>query len=227
MQSKIIGTVLPVLELQLDADERIVASPDHLSWMTPGFTLTTTTGGAGASGLFGRLSRAVSGGGLFMTEFHADQSATVGFAARLPGTILEVQTATGYMVHRDGFICGTPEVEVATALQNTLGGGLFGGEGFVLQKLSGNATAWIELGGELVSYQLAAGQMLQVHPGHVGMFEASVSFQITTMPGIKNALFGGDDLFLANLTGPGQVWLQTLTVPGLAHALAPYLPQKS
>jgi uncharacterized protein (AIM24 family) len=96
----------------------------------------------------------------------------------------------------------------------------------VLQKLTGNARAWVELGGEIVTYTLAPGETLQVHPGHIGMFEGTVNFDITLIPGLKNKLFGGDGLFIANLTGPGQVWLQTLTMPNLAHALEPYLARE-
>jgi len=112
---------------------------------------------------------------------------------------------------------------LSTGFQRSLGAGLFGGEGFVLQRLSGSCTAWVELGGEIVTYDLQPGESLQVHPGHIGMFDAAVSFDIVLMRGIKNALFGGDGLFIARLTGPGKVWLQSLTVPGLAHALQPYL----
>ena len=111
------------------------------------------------------------------------------------------------------------------ALQRSLGAGVFGGEGFVLQRLGGTCSAWVELGGEIVSHDLAAGEMLLVHPGHVGMFEESVAFDITTIRGITNALFGGDGIFLVQLTGPGRIWLQTLTMPNLAHALSPYLPR--
>lgn len=226
MHSKIIGTTLPVLEIQLDAGDRVVGIPDQLSWMSGDVAMTTTTGGGGAGGLLGLVSRAVSGGGLFMTEFHAERGAgNVAFATKLPGSILEIEVAPerNYIVHRHGFICGTPGIEVSTAFQNKLGGAIFGGEGLILQKLSGSANAWIELGGEVVSYTLEEGQSLLVHPGHVGMFEESVAFEVTMMRGIKNALFGGDGLFLVRLTGPGRVWLQTMTMPGLAHALAPYM----
>lgn len=229
MRSKIIGTTLPVLEISLEAGEKIVGVPDQLSWMSGDIALNTSTSGGGAGGLFGLVSRAVSGGGLFMTEFHAERGpGNVAFAAKLPGNIqqIEVSPGRGYVVHRHGFICGTPGIEVSTAFQQTLGGAVFGGEGFVLQKLSGTASAFIELGGELVSYDLQSGQYLMVHPGHVGMFEESVAFELTTMRGIRNALFGGDGLFLVRLSGPGRVWLQTLTAPGLAHAISHYLPQR-
>ncbi|MDC7788468.1 AIM24 family protein [Rhodoplanes sp. TEM] len=228
MQSKIIGTTLPVLEIRLDPGEAVVGVPDQLSWMSGDVTLTTAMGGAGGGGVWGLVSRAVSGGGLFTTRFAAGHaSGLVAFAAHLPGAILEVAVPPGraMLAHRHGFVCGTPEVEITTAAQTALGG-LFGGEGFVLQRIGGGGTAWVELGGEVVTYTLEPGQELLVHPGHVGMFEDSVGFEITTIKGVRNALFGGDGLFLARLSGPGKVWLQTLTTAGLAHAVAPYLPGK-
>ena len=229
MQTKIIGSTLPVLEIQLDAGEQVVGTPDQLSWMMGDVHLTTTTACGGATGVWGLVSRAVSGGGMFMTEFRAGQGpGMVAFAAKLPGSITEIklQNDQGYLVHRHGLICATPGISIATAAQSSLGSGLFGGEGFILQHLTGEASAWIELGGEVVSYDLGARDTCLVHPGHVGMFEDRVSFEITTMPGVKNALFGGDGLFLAKLTGPGRIWLQTLTPAGVAHAVSPYLPAK-
>ncbi|MDQ0511265.1 TIGR00266 family protein [Ancylobacter amanitiformis] len=229
MRSKIIGTVLPVLEIGLEPGESVVGVPDQLSWMSGDVTLTTSTSGAGGGGLFGLVSRAVSGGGLFMTEFAAQRGpGNVAFAAKLPGSIVEVEVSPGrgYLVHRHGFVCGTPGIEVASAFQQSLGGAVFGGEGFILQKLSGSAKAWIEVGGEIVTYDLQPGQFLLVHPGHVGFFEESVSFELTALRGIRNALFGGDGLFLVKLSGPGKVWLQTLTAPGLAHTISPYLPPR-
>ena len=226
MQSRITGTTLPVLEIGLDPGDVVVAAPGELSWMTPNVQMHTTTAAAGSRGLWGAITRAVSGGGLFMTEFSAQGGqGAVAFAAKVPGQIvpLEVQSGRGYLVHRHGFLCATQGVELTAALQRSLGAGVFGGEGFVLQKLTGNCTAWVELGGEIVSHELAPGESLLVHPGHVGMFEESVAFDITTIKGIANALFGGDGLFLVQLTGPGRIWLQTLTMPNLAHALSPYL----
>jgi uncharacterized protein (AIM24 family) len=127
------------------------------------------------------------------------------------------------MIHRHGFLAATRGVELAMGFQRSLGAGIFGGDGFVLQRLSGNCTAWVELGGEIVTYELAPGEVLQVHPGHVGMFEESVNFDVTFLQGIRNIFFGGDGLFVARLTGPGKVYLQSLTLPHLAHAIAPYL----
>jgi uncharacterized protein (AIM24 family) len=226
MQSRITGTTLPVLEIGLEANDVIVATSSELSWMTPNVQMRTTTNTGGSRGLWGAITRAVSGGGLFMTEFTSTSGmGAVAFAAKVPGQILEltVQPGRGYLVHRHGFLCATMGVELTAALQRSLGAGVFGGEGFVLQRLSGTCQAWVELGGEIVSHELAPGESLLVHPGHVGMFEESVSFDITMISGISNALFGGDGLFLVQLTGPGRIWLQTLTMPNLAHALSPYM----
>jgi len=228
MQSKISGTTLPVLEIVIEPGERIVAETGALSWMSDSVDMHTTTATGGASGLWGAVTRAIGGGGLFMTEFTANPVSgrgMVAFAAKVPGAIMPVEILPGrsYMVHRHGFLCGTDGIEISVGFQQSLGAGIFGGNGFILQKVSGSGSAWIELGGEIVLYDLPPGEVLKVHPGHVGMIEDSVGFDITMVRGIRNALFGGDGLFLARLTGPGKVWLQTLTMPNLAHALTPYL----
>lgn len=226
MKSRITGTTLPVLEIGLEPGDRIISEPGQFSWMSPNVTLQTSALTAGVSGLWGVLGRALAGGGIFMNEYHTTAGqGMVAFAAKVPGTIMEVALVPGqsYLVHRHGFLCGTQGVEVSIGFQRSLGAGLFGGEGLVLQKLAGSATAWVELGGEIVAYDLHPGESLVVHPGHIGMFESTVSFEVSLIPGLKNALFGGDGLFVARLTGPGKIWLQTLTMPNLAHALSPYI----
>jgi uncharacterized protein (TIGR00266 family) len=226
MKSKITGSVMPVLEIGLEAGDCVIAEPGEFSWMTAAVQMRTTALTAGAKGIWGAIGRALSGGGLFMTEYSAPSGqGVVAFAARVPGTIVpvEVPLNRSFLIHRHGFLCATPGVSLSTGFQRSLGAGIFGGDGFLLQRLSGPCSAWIELGGELITYDLAAGETLQVHPGHVGMFEDTVNFDVTLMRGISNALFGGDGLFVARLTGPGKIWLQSLTVPGLAHAVAPYL----
>ena len=229
MRATVLGSVLPVLEFDLDRGETIVAATGELSWMTAGIELRTTTQAAGSSGLFGAIGRAMSGGGLFMTEYSApSMPGQVAFAAKIPGHIVEVAqggfTARGgYLVHKHGFLCATPGVTLGTGIQQSLGAGLFGGNGFLMQRITGSGRAWVELGGEVIERTLAPGEVLRVHPGHVGMFEDTVGFGITRLRGIRNMFFGGDGLFLAELTGPGRIWLQTLTLPNLAHALAPYL----
>jgi uncharacterized protein (TIGR00266 family) len=229
MQTRIQGTVMPVLDVQLDPNESVFSESGELSWMTASIQMTTHTQMGGGGGLFGVLKRVVAGGSLFMTEYRAIQfPGEVSFATKVPGHIVPIQLTPGseYMVHRHGFLCATDQVTLGVGFQQSLGAGIFGGDGFVLQKLGGQGTAWIELSGELITKTLAPGEVLRVHPGHVGAFQASVGFQITMVPGLKNAIFGGDGLFLAVMQGPGQIWLQTLPISRLAHQINEYLPHK-
>jgi uncharacterized protein (TIGR00266 family) len=228
MQSRIVGTTMPVLEFALDSNEAVISEAGELSWMSSSIQLTTHTQMGGGGGILGALKRVAGGGTLFMTEYRAVGAAgALAFATKLPGHIVPVEVGAGheYMIHRHGFLCATSNVQIGVGFQQSLGAGIFGGEGFLLQHLFGQGTAWLELSGELVTKDLQAAETLRVHPGHVGAFQASVSFQITTVPGIKNKIFGGDGIFLAALTGPGRVWLQTLPISKLAHALAEYMPR--
>ena len=228
MQTRIQGNTMPVLDVQLDPNESVFSESGELSWMTASIQMTTHTQMGGGGGLFGVLKRVAGGGSLFMTEYRAYQyPGEVSFATKVPGHIVPVQLGQGvdYMVHRHGVLCATPQVTIGVGFQQSLGAGIFGGDGFLLQKISGQGTAWLELSGELIMKQLAPGEVLRVHPGHVGAFHSSVSFQITMVPGLKNAIFGGDGLFLAVLQGPGTVWLQTLPISRLAHQIGEYLPQ--
>ena len=227
MQARILGTTMPVLEVDLNPDESVFSESGELSWMTQSVQMTTHTQMGGGGGLFGVLKRMAGGGSIFMTEYRAIQyPGEVSFATKVPGHIVPVQLGGGaeYMVHRHGFLCATPQVTISVGFQQTLGAGIFGGSGFMLQRVGGQGTAWLELSGELVEKNLAPGETLLVHPGHVGAFQASVGFQITMVPGIKNLIFGGDGIFLAVMTGPGAIWLQTLPISRLAHQIAEYLP---
>ena len=226
MQAKITGTTMPVLQIGLDQGDTIISQPGEFSWMTGNVNLNTTPMTAGAKGLWGVLGRAVSGGGLFMTEYTSQGGqGLIAFAAKVPGQIekVDVSAGNGYLIHRHGFLCATKGVELSIGFQKSLGAGLFGGDGFIMQRLGGDCTAWVELGGEIVTFDLAAGETIKVHPGHVGMFQESLTFDMTFQSGIANVFFGGNGLFIASLTGPGKVWLQTLTMPNLAHAISPYL----
>src|SRR5438093_2714769 len=137
---------------------------------------------------------------------------------------LEIAALYGYLLHRRSFMFATRGSSDLIGFQQKLGAGIFGGTGFRMQRLVGQGHAWVELHGEVVMYDLQPGNTLRVHPGHVGMYQESVQFNITTIPGIKNAFFGGDGIFLAALTGPGRVWLQSMTMQHLAHAIQEYLP---
>src|SRR5213082_3881041 len=230
MQSRITGTTMPVLESVLDPNDSIISEAGELSWMSASIQMTTHTQFGGGGGLFGVLKRVAGGGSIFMSEYRAiGAPGEVAFATKLPGHIVPVEVSPGheYMIHRHGFLCATAQIQISVGFQQSLGAGIFGGDGFLLQKLSGQGTAWLELSGELVVRDLQPGETLRVHPGHVGAFQAGVSFQITTVPGIKNMIFGGDGIFLAALTGPGRIWLQTLPIAKLAHELMEYMPIQS
>jgi uncharacterized protein (TIGR00266 family) len=230
MQPRIVGTTMPVLEFTLSPNESVISEAGELSWMSSSIQMTTHTQFAGGGGLFGIFKRVAGGGTLFMTEYRAvGYPGEIAFATKVPGHIVPVDVAPGneYMIHRHGFLCATPGIQISVGFQQSLGAGIFGGDGFLLQHLSGTGTAWLELSGELIVKDLQPGEMLRVHPGHVGAFQTSVQFQITTVPGIRNMFFGGDGIFLAQLAGPGRVWLQTLPISKLAHKLMEYMPRPS
>ncbi|HVX20472.1 MAG TPA: TIGR00266 family protein [Acidimicrobiales bacterium] len=223
---RVLGTVMPVLQVDLRPGQSLVSPGGEVSWMTPSIALSTTTAGAGSKGMFGALKRAVAGGGLFLTEYTAENGpGTVSFAAKLPGEIRPVAIAADreYLVHRHGFLAGTAGVNLSIGFQQKLGAGIFGGSGFILERVTGQGTAWVALSGELVEYHLTPGENLRVIPGHVGLFDAGMDFSIQMVKGIRNMLFGADSLFLASLTGPGMVWLQTMPISQLANAIQPYL----
>lgn len=229
MQSRIIGTTMPVLELLLDPNEAVISEAGELSWMNSAIQMTTHTQFGGGGGIFGVIRRVAGGGTLFMTEYRAmGAQGEIAFATKVPGHIVPVEVGPGneYLVHRHGFLCATPQIEIGVGFQQSLGAGIFGGDGFLLQKISGQGVAWLELSGELIVKDLRPGETLRVHPGHVGAFQSSVAFQITVVRGIKNMIFGGDGIFLAALTGPGRVWLQTLPISKLAHQIFEYLPSE-
>lgn len=226
MQANVKGTTMPVLEMVLEPGEALISTHGDLSWMTANMQLSQTTNTGSGGGLGGVLKRAVGGAGVFLTRYEAvGGQGMITFAAKLPGRIfpIDIGASGGYLVHRHGWVCGTPGITPSVGLQQTFRGGIFGGEGFLLQKLEGEGQAWIELSGEIATYDLAAGQTLLVHPGHVGLFQDSVSFTVIRLPGIANRYLGADGHHLVNLTGPGSVWLQSMPIAVLAGALSEYL----
>ena len=220
---------MPVLEVRLTPGESVVAETGQLGWFDDGIELTTTTVAAGADGLWDATKRSVGGSTFFMTRYASTvKPGTVTFPARLPGQIFQIPLGPGrsYLIQRHGFLAGLEGSELSTAFDaHHFGTGLLGGFGFLLQRLEGTGHAWIELSGELSQYELAAGESLRVHPAHIGLVEGTISYELTTVPGLKNMVFGGEGLFLVRLTGPGKVCLQSLSLPMLAHALQPYIVQ--
>jgi uncharacterized protein (AIM24 family) len=227
MQESIHGTTMPVLELALDPGESVVSEVGEFSWMSDAVQFATNTGGGvGGKGLMGAVKRAVSGASILMTTYTAQGGpGSIAFAAKVPGHILPIDVSEGneFMAHRHGFLCGTQGIQLAMGFQQSFRGGIFGGEGFILQKISGTGRAFVELQGEVVVYDLAAGQTMRVHPGHAGLFQASVSFSVQKVPGLANRYMGKDGHHFVVLTGPGRIWLQSMPLPILAGALSHYL----
>jgi uncharacterized protein (TIGR00266 family) len=231
MQTRTVGTTMPVLEVSLSPGERLIAEGGEVAWLTPGMGMDTSTrfGSGGKGGFMSGLKRVLGGGQLFLTEYTATGSGGfLAFAAKLPGVIreLRIDSADQFMVQSDSYTCSTPDVEVSVGLQKKLGAGIFGGAGLVFQRLSGNGTAWVQLSGEIVEYDLQPGQSILVHPGHLALYRAEMPLEFATVRGVKNKVFG-DSLMLAQISGPGHVWLQSMTPAKLASAIEPYLPERS
>ena len=224
MQHQIHGTTLQTLEIVLQPGEMIFSQTHQMAWMDDGITMDTSTGGGVMKGLL----RSMSGGSLFVTHFSAQQGSTglVAFCPRFPGTIIARQLGPGesLICRKETFLCAESSVELEIFFRQQIGSGLFGGEGFILQKVTGPGMVFLDLSGEVVEKSLDHGERLQVHVGHVGIQEPYVSFSITMMRGFRNVLFGGDGLFLATMTGPGKIWLQSMPIINLAEEIFRHAP---
>jgi uncharacterized protein (TIGR00266 family) len=230
VESEIIGTTLPLLEIRLAQGENLISEAGEAAWFDHNVNIRTAATGIGGAraGLRGALDvakRAVGGSSIFMSEYTADEGpGMVSFGTKVPGEILPMTAEEGkaHLVHSYGFIAGADTVSLSVGFQKKLGAGVFGGAGVILQKVSGSGQWWCEMSGVVKVVDLQPGYHLRVHPGHLGMFEESVEFKLTTIKGVKNKIFG-QGLFFAELTGPGKVWLQSISLASLAGALEPYL----
>ncbi len=223
---QIMGTVQQTLAFDLQPNQAVFSDTGAMSWMTAAVTMNTTSGG----GLGGMLKRAVSGATAFIIDFAAQGGpGQVAFTTDFPGKILPIDLDTGQSVimHKHAFLCAEKTVTLDVFFTRKLGAGMFGGEGFILQKLTGPGTTFAELDGDAVEYHLKPNEAMRVEPGHVAMFESTVSFDIEMVKGMTNILLGGAGVFLATLKGPGRIWLHSMTESKMAGRLAEYLPQKS
>ena len=221
---KIVGSTLQAAILTLRNGAHIYTETGAMSWMSDGINMNTNMGG-GIGGLF---KRALGGESLFVVDYVAQrEGALVAFSSDFPGKIVPINLAQGQtmIAQRQSFLVAEKSVNLSIQFNRKLGSGLFGGEGFILQKFDGPGTFFAAFDGEIVEYTLEAGQILKVDTGHVAMLEPSVGFDIEMVKGFKNMLFGGEGLFLAKLTGPGRIWLQTMPMSKLAGAIMQYLPK--
>lgn len=221
---KIVGSTLPTVVLTLTPRQGVYSETGALSWMSANVNMATNAGG----GLGGLLKRAVSGESLFVVDYAADRAGEfVAFGSDFPGKIVPVNLAQGQsmIAQKGSFLVAEKSVNLSITFRRKLGAGLFGGEGFILQKFDGPGTVFVAFDGEIVEYTLAPGERLKVDTGHVAMFEPTVNFDVEMVKGFKNILFGGEGLFFATLAGPGRVWLQTMPMSKLAGAIAAFLPR--
>lgn len=222
----ILGTVQQTLAVELQSNQVVFSNAGGMSWMTATVNMSTNASG----GLGGMLKRAVSGASAFIVDFSAAGApGQAAFSTDFPGKVLPIELDAGQTVimHKHAFLCAEKSVTLGVFFTRKLGAGFFGGEGFILQKLTGPGMAFGELDGDAVEYNLKPGEVMKVEPGHVAMFEGSITFDIQMIKGIANVLAGGEGLFLATLTGPGRIWLHSMTVSKMAHRLMEYMPAKS
>jgi uncharacterized protein (TIGR00266 family) len=221
----IFGANLPAVSIRLDPGESIYTQSGGLSWMDNGIKMETNMKG----GLMQGLGRMFSGESLFMATFTSMlPNQEIVIASSFPGSIAPIElTGRPIIAQKSAFLCAQPSVSLSAHIVKGLGAGLFGGEGFILQRLAGLGTALLEIDGSLVERVLAPGETIKVDTGNVAAFEDTVLYQAEMVKGFKNILFGGEGLFLTTLTGPGKVWLQTMTLPGFAKSLMPFLPKPS
>jgi uncharacterized protein (TIGR00266 family) len=221
---RIDGTTLQVVTIELEPGEVIYSESGGMSWMSGNVEMNTTSGG----GLGKMVKRALSGESLFITDFFVNSGrGTVAFASEFPGKIIPFNLKPGesIIVQKDAFMCAEKTVDMDLHFRKRLGTGFFGGEGFIMQKITGPGLAFLEVDGEVIEYDLQAGQQLKVDTGHLAAMESSVDFDVTMVKGFRNILLGGEGLFLASVRGPGKVWLQTMPMSKLAQKIAQFMPQ--
>ena len=224
MQYEIKGDQLPVVVCTLNPGESMITERGAMSWMTSNMKMETKAGGVGKA-----LGRMFSGESIFQNKYTAEGSqGLIAFASSFPGEIRALQIAPGQSIiaQKSAFLAAEPGVELSIHFKKKLGAGFFGGEGFIMQKLSGSGTAFVEIDGSVVEYQLAAGQTMLLDTGYLAMMDETVSMDIEMVKGVKNIILGGEGMFNTKVTGPGRVWIQTMPISAVASIIATRLPTK-
>ncbi len=221
MKYKIEGTPLPVVICTLENGESMITERGSMSWMSPNMKMETTSNG-GLGKAFGRM---FTGEAMFQNRYTVQGGAgTIAFASSFPGSILalEITPDLPIIVQKRAFLAATEGVTLSVHFQKKFGAGLFGGEGFIMQKLSGSGIAFIEIDGHAVDYELAPGQQIIVDTGYLAKMDSTCQMNITSVPGLKNKIFGGEGFFNTVITGPGKVTLQTMPIHSVAASLSTY-----
>ena len=222
MEYEIQGETTPVVICRLSSGESMITEKGSMVWMSPNMEMETSAGGLGKA--FGRI---FSGESIFQNIYTAQNGpGMIAFASSFPGSIRPFSIAPGreIILQKSGFLAAESSVELSVFFQKKLGSGFFGGEGFIMQRLSGHGLAFAEFDGHVVEYDLAPGQSMVVDTGYLAAMDATCSMDIQVVPGVKNMLFGGEGIFNTIVTGPGKVYLQTMPISAVAGVIRPFIP---
>ncbi len=222
MEYEIKGGSFPVVICRLRDGERMITEKGSMVWMSPNMEMETRGGGLGKM-----FSKAFYGESMFQNIYTARGDGMIAFGSSFPGKILPLEVSGGreLIMQKSSFLASEETVDLSIAFNKKMGAGFFGGEGFIMQKLSGRGMAFVEIDGDLVEYDLAPGQQIVVDTGNVAGYESTVTMDVRQVPGLKNKLMGGEGLFNTYLTGPGKVMLQTMPISSMAAALSGYIPK--
>ena len=215
METKILGNDLPAVVCTLNKGESIITENGGMSWMDEGIKMTTSTNG----GIMKGLGRALAGESIFMNIYTAEKdNVEIAFASCFPGQILEFDLKEGETIvaQKRSFLCAEPSVDIKMQFRKKLGAGFFGGEGFIMQKITGPGKVFLEIDGNVIKRELQAGEKVKIDNGYLAAMTENVKLDIETVKGVKNIVFGGEGLFLTSLTGPGTIWIQTMPISKLA-----------
>ncbi len=225
MKYSIEGAPLPVVICNLDEGESVICQSGAMSWMSPNMKMETDSGG-----IKSMLGHLITSEKVFMNHYTAQgDSGMIAFSASLPGEIraLDITPNNDMVVQKSAFLASTPGVELSVFFQKKIETSIFGGEGFVMQKLSGQGTAFVALNGYIKEYTLADGESMIVNTGYVAAMSSTCKMDVQEVPGLKNMLFGGEGIFNTVVTGPGDVWLQSLPISQIVKTLSPFLPKQN
>ncbi|MGN0299046.1 MAG: TIGR00266 family protein [Lachnospiraceae bacterium] len=223
MQYKIEGETLPVVICHLENGEKMISEGGAMSWMSPNMKMETTSNG----GMGKALGRMFAGEKMFQNVYTAKNgNGMIAFASSFPGSIKAFEISPGHemIFQKSAFLASEAGIQLSVFFNKKVGAGFFGGEGFIMQKVSGYGTVFAEFDGHLVEYELQKGQQLVVDTGYLAAMSGSCQIDIQSVPGVKNALLGGEGLFNTVITGPGHVWLQTMPIGKVAGAIRPFIP---
>ena len=223
MKYQIQGETLPVVICELESGEKMITEGGAMSWMSPNMKMETTSNG----GLGKAVGRAFSGEKMFQNIYTAQGgNGMIAFASSFPGSIRAFHIGPGndMIFQKKAFLASEAGVTLSVHFRKKIGAGLFGGEGFIMQRISGQGIAFAEFDGHVIEYSLQPGQQIIIDTGHLAAMEATCSMDIQSVPGMKNMLFGGEGFFNTIITGPGRIWLQTMPISNVAGAIRPYIP---